>query len=84
VGPDVSEGERDPGVSVRDCLLGHGWLLKLGRKSSPGPFFFLLFFFCLLVSFIDFSYLVQIASNQLCKVSKNSKQHSRTVKTKFS
>jgi hypothetical protein len=45
-----------------------------GPKWFPGSIFiFILFtsfsFFCFLISFISFAYLVQIASNQLCKVS---------------
>jgi hypothetical protein len=50
------------------------------------PFFvlFLFLFSVFLISFISFAYLVQIASNQLCKVSKIQKQHSKTVTTMFS
>jgi hypothetical protein len=52
--------------------MDRGLLPLLGRKGSSRPFFFLflfLFFFYFLISFISFSNLVQIASNQFVKIS---------------
>jgi hypothetical protein len=75
VGPAVSGGKRKGAVPVQKSLLGCGLLAVLGRIWPRGPFFiFFLFssfpFLFFLISFISFAYLVQIASNQLCKVSK--------------
>jgi hypothetical protein len=56
------------------AMLGRGWLLFWAGIHPRGPFvyffFFLLFLFCFLYFFIPFSNLIQIDSNQLCKVSK--------------
>jgi hypothetical protein len=73
--PPVSDRERGRRIPVRDLTR---W--AVGQKSGwdgtfPRVHFhiflsLLLFFFCFLISLITFANLVQIASNQLCKVSK--------------
>jgi hypothetical protein len=76
LGPPVGEGKKDSGVPFRvRGFLGRGLFSLLGRKASRGPIFlflflFFLFFFCSPFSSISFSKLVQIDSNQLCKVPK--------------
>jgi hypothetical protein len=68
--------EEIKGVPVRGGKkMGRGPTSVLGRKGPRGPFIhfqflFFFFFFCFLISFVTFANLVQIASNQLCKVSK--------------
>jgi hypothetical protein len=74
-GPTYRRGEEGfRGTGSGEAGMGHGLFLLLGRRVPRGPFyiffFFLFFFFYFLVSFITFANLVQIASNQLCKVSK--------------
>jgi hypothetical protein len=68
------ESEGLSGAGLARAGLGPGLILLLGWTVPFGPFLFfslfLLFFFCFLISFITFANLVQIASNQLCKVSK--------------
>jgi hypothetical protein len=70
----VSEGVGEKRVSVRDPPVGPRATSPTGPNRSPGPFlfffFFSLFLFQFSISFISFANLVQIASNQLCKVSK--------------
>jgi hypothetical protein len=74
-GPHVSEGERGAAYQFGGGWNGPRAVSPAGPKGSPGSvlyFFssFLFFFFYFLVSFVTFANLVQIASNQLCKVSK--------------
>jgi hypothetical protein len=73
-GPPVSEGKRDAGVPVRGRLEWAAGCFSCWAEGFPGVCFiffsFPFFFFYFLVSFISFANLVQIASNQLCKVSK--------------
>jgi hypothetical protein len=79
--PPVGEGREGKGVPVRVLvLLGCGLLQVLGRMVSPGPFsvFISSFSFSIsvfFISFIHFSNLNQINSNQLCKVSKIQNNH---------
>jgi hypothetical protein len=74
-GAHLSAGKLGRGYRFGGALmLGHGLVSLMGQFGSLGPFsiysFLFLFFFCFLISFITFANLVQIASNQLCKVSK--------------
>jgi hypothetical protein len=75
-GSYLSLVEERKGVPFRDfSRAGCGLLAVLGRIRCPWPFctfFSSLFFFlfCFLISLITFVNLVQIASNQLCKVSR--------------
>jgi hypothetical protein len=74
VGSTVSGRREREGDTGSVFYLGCGLVSCLGRKGCLGPipflFCFLLFLFCFLISLITFANLVQIASNQLCKVSK--------------
>jgi hypothetical protein len=73
-GDHLSVRERGIPVPVRDgAMLGLGPLLGLDRKASPRPYsIFLCPFislFCFSISFITFSILVQIDSNEFLKFS---------------
>jgi hypothetical protein len=76
VGPTCRRAEERGRIPLRVLIPGGPW-----ASSRPGPewfpgaifYFYFLFFFSFsvfLISFITFANLVQIASNQLCKVSK--------------
>jgi hypothetical protein len=75
-GPCVRERKREKGTDLGCGENGPRPDSVAGPRGSPGPFiyiFFLSFFFllfCFLISFITFSNLVQIASNQFCKIPK--------------
>jgi hypothetical protein len=73
-GPGVSERGKKRSVSVWAGFLGHRLFSILGRFVALGPFvyFFLLssFPFLFSISFISFSNLVQIDSNQFVNFSK--------------
>jgi hypothetical protein len=76
VGPTWQRGEERAGVPVRGRGdVGPGLASGVGPKIVPGVHFYFYFFFSLFFSvffnfFIPFSNLIQIDSNQLCKVSK--------------
>jgi hypothetical protein len=70
----VREGE-GPGYRFEKKDDGPWATSGAGPERHPRPlylffFSFLPFLFCFLIPFITFANLVQIASNQLCKVSK--------------
>jgi hypothetical protein len=75
-GAGLSAGKERRGIPVRGVGRGGPWASsEAGPKRCPLALFYFyfvyfFFFFCFLISFISFAYLVQIASNQLCKVSK--------------
>jgi hypothetical protein len=74
-GSHLSAGEgRKMGTGSGLTRWATGSFSVLARKGCLGPFpflfCFLLFLFCFLIYLITFANLVQIASNQLCKVSK--------------
>jgi hypothetical protein len=85
-GPHVSGWKVKARIPVRKGFLGCRPDLELGQIVSLGDFscFFLIFFFCFLISFITFANLVQIYSNQFVNFSKNSTQHFKTVRNMFS
>jgi hypothetical protein len=77
-GPHINERKGKRRVPIRLGLNGPRAYFWFGPEGFPGSnfiffFSFLLFFFSFshfLFPFVSFAYLVQIASNQLCKVSK--------------
>jgi hypothetical protein len=71
-GPRVGEGVRIGCTGSGLGIAGPQTPFSVGPKGLPRPLFyfsfsFLLFFFCFLISFIDFANLVQIDSNQFVK-----------------
>jgi hypothetical protein len=74
-GPPVGEGKRGSGVPFRERLDGPWAPFLIWAEGSPEAFlyFYFLFFFSfseILISFIDFAYLIQIKPNQFHKFCK--------------